>query len=242
MTSVGTAAESAPTGARVLVIVAKAPRAGGVKTRLTPHLTQQAASELYTCLLRDTLALARSLRGVEVAVVSPDSDVDTLSAFVGSDTAVLAQHGRGLAAALESTFARFAGAHRRILAFNSDSPHLPPAALERAFDALWSHDVVVGATADGGFHLVGAKASHAGLFTEDGLGISSALHRLVTRARSRGLRVAFAPPCYDVDVAADLVRLANELQADPGRAPLTAAWLERSGDLVSALRASAGSR
>ena len=115
---------------------------------------------------------------------------------------------------------------RRIIAFNSDSPHLPRSVLEDAFETLAAHDVVVGPTHDGGYYLVGAKASHPTLFAGDGMGTSSALERLLSRARALELSVGFAAPFYDIDVADDLTRLAEELRVAPARAPRTAAWLK----------------
>jgi hypothetical protein len=222
---------------RVLVIMAKAPRPGAVKTRLVPSLSPAAVSAFYCCLLDDTLALARSLGDVEVAVMCPDSDVDELARLAGKQLAgkpasVVAQKGEGLAAGLTSVFAHFAEGHltnaiqRRIIAFNSDSPHLPRSVLEDAFETLAAHDVVVGPTHDGGYYLVGAKASHPTLFAGDGMGTSSALERLLSRARTLELSVGFADPFYDIDVADDLTRLAEELRLAPARAPRTAAWLK----------------
>jgi uncharacterized protein len=213
----------------VLVIMAKAPRPGAVKTRLTPSLSPAAVTDFYCCLLDDTLALARSLKlgGVEVAVMCPESDVDELAQLAGKAASVVPQKGEGLAAGLDSVFAHFAEGHqRRIIAFNSDSPHLPRSVLEDAFETLAAHDVVVGPTHDGGYYLVGAKASHPTLFAGDGMGTSSALERLLSRARALELSVGFAYPFYDIDVADDLTRLAEELRLAPARAPRTAAWLK----------------
>lgn len=212
---------------RVLVIMAKAPRLGAVKTRLTPNLTPEAVTDFYGCLLDDTLALARSLTDVEVAIMCPDSDVGELAQLAGNGASVVAQKGEGLAAGLTSVFAHFA-AHRprRIIAFNSDSPHLPPCVLEAAFETVASHDLVVGPTHDGGYYLVGAKSSHPSLFAGDGMGTSSALERLLSRARTLKLSIGFAESFYDVDVADDLTRLAAELRVAPARAPRTAAWLK----------------
>jgi rSAM/selenodomain-associated transferase 1 len=222
---------------RVLVIMAKAPRPGTVKTRLTPSLPLQAVTAFYSCLLGDTLALARSLGGVEIAIMCPDSDVNELARLAGHGVRVVAQKGEGLAAGLTSVLAHFAEGHqRRIIAFNSDSPHLPRSVLEEAFETLAAHDAVVGPTYDGGYYLVGAKASHPTLFTGDGMGTSSALERLLSCARVLELSVGFADPFYDIDVADDLIRLAAELQRAPARAPRTAVWLKQWGDAVTQLR------
>jgi uncharacterized protein len=217
---------------RALVIMAKAPRPGAVKTRLAPSLSPTAVTAFYRCLLDDTLALARSLGEVEVAIMCPDSDVNELAQLARSEVSVVAQKGEGLAAGLTSVFADFAEGHRgdahqrRTIAFNSDSPHLPRSVLEDAFKTLAAHDVVVGPTHDGGYYLVGAKASHPTLFAGDGMGTSSALERLLSRARALELSVGFADPFYDIDVADDLTRLAAELRLAPARAPRTAAWLK----------------
>jgi rSAM/selenodomain-associated transferase 1 len=220
---------------RVLVIMAKAPRAGAVKTRLAPSLSPAAVTAFYCCLLEDTLALVRSLCDVEVAIMCPDSDVKELAQLAGDGASVVAQKGTGLAAGLTSVFAHFAEGHqRRIIAFNSDSPHLPRSVLEDAFETLAAHDVVVGPTHDGGYYLVGATASHPTLFAGDGMGTHTALERLLSRARDLELSVGFADPFYDIDVADDLTRLAEELRLAPARAPRTARWLKEWGRLCGA--------
>jgi uncharacterized protein len=212
---------------RVLVIMAKAPRPGNVKTRLIPSISPEAVTDFYRCLLEDTLALARSLTGVEVAIVCPESDVNELAKFAGNDARVVVQKGEGLAAGLTSAFAHFLEDHQQLtIAFNSDSPHLPRAVLENAFDLLDSHDVVVGPTEDGGYFLVGSKAFHPTLFVHDGMGTSSALERLLSRAQALKLSVGSVTPFYDIDVAEDLTRLAEELRIDTERAPRTAEWLK----------------
>ncbi len=224
-------------GDRMRVIMAKAPRPGAVKTRLVPSLSAAAVTAFYRCLLEDTLALARSLDSVEVAIMCPESDVNELAQLVGNQASVVAQRGEGLAAGLTSVFAHFALDHqkgvdqrapdqRRVIAFNSDSPHLPPSALQAAFETLAAHDVVIGPTYDGGYYLVGTKASHPTLFASDGMGTSSALERLLARAQALKLSVGMADPFYDIDVVDDLTRLAEELRLAPARAPRTAGWLK----------------
>src|SRR6266850_5791610 len=129
---------------RTLVIMAKAPRPGMVKTRLMESLPTPAVTALYRCLLEDTLALATSLTNVEVAVMCPKSDQEELAHIFGKTVQVVAQKGEGLAAGLNSVFRHFTAAGRQhVIAFNSDSPHLAPSVLDSAFGILATHDVVV---------------------------------------------------------------------------------------------------
>ncbi len=233
-------AAHSPDRGRTLVVMAKAPRPGAVKTRLASSLSPAAVADFYRCLLGDTLTLARSLSAVEVAIMCPASDVEELTRLAGGAAEVVAQKGEGLAAGLTSVFAHFAAHRQRVVAFNSDSPHLPASVLARAFDALSGHDLVVGPTHDGGYYLVGAKAAHPALFDGDGMGTKSALDALLARARGLELSVGFTDPFYDIDVECDLTRLAEELRLTPAKAPRTAVWLKQWGQVVARLRTGTG--
>lgn len=220
-----------------LVIMAKAPRLGMVKTRLIESLPSIAVTALYRCLLEDTLALAKSLASVEVAVMCPEADQDELAHLLGDTVRVVAQKGEGLAAGLTSVFRQFTATGRQhVIAFNSDSPHLAPSVLDSAFEILASHDVVVGPTHDGGYYLVGAKTAHPSLFEGEGMGTMSALDRLLTRAKVLGLTTGFTERFYDIDVANDLILLARELRLAPAKAPRTAGWFGEWQHEVAQLR------
>jgi len=222
---------------RTLVIMAKAPKPGMVKTRLSQSLPSPAVTALYRCLLEDTVALAKSLTSVEVAVMCPESDTEELAALLGNTAPIGAQKGEGLAAGLTSVFRHFTAAGRQpVVAFNSDSPHLAPSVLGRAFEILATHDVVVGPTHDGGYYLVGAKLAHPSLFEGAGMGTRSAFDRLLTRTKLLELSTGFTEPFYDIDIPDDLIRLARELQLAPAKAPRTAAWFGEWEQAVAHLR------
>jgi len=207
-----------------LVIMAKAPCAGRVKTRLEAAVPPDALVALYRCLIEDTVALARQAGVPRIAVVCPRGDGGEVARWL--DIEVVEQEGDGLAAGLDSVFRRFIGdGCRRVVAFNGDTPHLPPDTLAGAFALLARHDLVVGPTEDGGYYLVGARGAHAGLFDANGLGTGGALRSLLARADERGLGVALTEAWYDVDEGSDLARLGLELRRTPARAPRTAAWL-----------------
>lgn len=212
---------------RVLVVMAKAPRPGRVKTRLSASYPADATVDLYRCLLSDTLDLGLSLEDTAVAIMAPADDLDDLVPLLPPSVTAVAQEGTGLAAALASVFSAFTRDRpRRVLAFNSDSPHLPGRLLEDAFDALLTHDVVAGPTDDGGYYLVGATASHEGLFDPVPMGTGGALASLGSNAAALGLTLQLTGEWFDVDVAGDLERLAVMLRQDPSLAPKTAACLQ----------------
>jgi rSAM/selenodomain-associated transferase 1 len=209
---------------RALVVMAKAPRPGHVKTRLAGSLPPDAVAPLYRCLIEDTIAVARTVQSAHVSVVCPRADVPELAAWL--DVAIVPQDGEGLAAALTSVFRlHLAAGYERVIAFNGDSPHLPARVLDEAFDRLGRADLVVGPTEDGGYYLVGGTAVHPALFDAQRIGTETALETLLGRARTLALHVVHTEPWYDIDDAGDLRRLAAELQGAPARAPRTAAWL-----------------
>jgi rSAM/selenodomain-associated transferase 1 len=213
---------------RTLVIMAKAPRPGSVKTRLAKSLPVQAVTEFYRCLLHDTISMVQTLPHVEVAIMCPASDVEDMTQAVGKTVRVVPQTGSGLAAALDSVFTQFAATGRPgVIALNSDSPHLPASVLQSAFDVLEDCDLVVGPTHDGGYYLVGARATHPGLFAGDRMGTTSAFDALLQRAHALELSVELTEPFYDIDEAADLEQLAAELEQTPGKALRTAEWLRQ---------------
>src|SRR5258708_18560025 len=87
-----------PNGGRTLVVMAKAPKPGMVKTRLSPSLPLEAVTELYRCLLNDTIALAHSLEVVDVAIMCPASDVEELTQLASSVAEGMWEKGEGPAA------------------------------------------------------------------------------------------------------------------------------------------------
>src|SRR5262249_37717158 len=143
-----------------------------------------------------------------------------------SDVRIVPQRGLGLADGLMSCFDVLCdGSARRVIAFNSDSPHVAPDVIACAYQALLDHDVVIGPCDDGGDYLVGAVGSHAGLFDRRSMGTGSACEVLIARTRQLGLSAAMLEEHYDIDLPEDLTRLARDLARHPERASRTAAVL-----------------
>ena len=97
---------------------------------------------------------------------------------------------------------------------NSDSPTLPPAFLSQAFTALADGaDVTIGPCDDGGYYLIGIKKPTPRLLREVQMSTPTVTADTLAIAEEEGLSVSLLPTWYDVDNAATLIRLMNELES-----------------------------
>jgi uncharacterized protein len=205
-----------------MAIMAKAPRAGAVKTRLCPPLSPEDAAELYRAFLADKVEQVRSVTAARGAIVYTPDEGRGFFESLAPDFVLIPQHGSDLGARLVASFEWFFAEGYPAAAFiDSDSPTLPREFLLQALDLMASPevDVVLGPSADGGYYLIGLRAARPELFTRMPWSTPWILAETVGRARQLGLRVASLPPWFDVDTALDLERLESSLRSAPGPAP-----------------------
>lgn len=213
---------------RLLLVVAKEPVPGRVKTRLRGLMSPEMTTEFYLCLLRDTLHLMRQASDVTCGIVfTPAESRAYFEALAPAGFVLHAQRGSGLGERLLHAFEDFLeGGYSRIIIMNSDSPTLPLAYLEEAFGLLDTHDVVFGPSEDGGYYLVGASAPHPTLFLDIQMSTSTVLEETLPRADAAGLSVALLPAWFDVDLPADVMRLRDELSRNGHAAAQTARFFD----------------
>ncbi len=209
-------------GALRLVLMAKEPRPGEVKTRLAPELGVDGAARLYAAFLDDLVERLATITDVErvLAVWPPRPDAAWLDRHRARFTCV-AQRGGGLGARMAAVVADALERDRcaAVVVLGSDVPTLPIEHLRTGFAELASGaDAVLGPNPDGGYYSIGLTRFVPAAFE---VPMSTPHVLAATRAalESAGARVALLPPWYDVDVPGDLARLRLEL-ADPVRARL----------------------
>ena len=215
---------AAGTPGKALVLYARVPRIGGVKTRMTPWLSAGEALRLHLALLEDSLALLREgaagAGAIPFLAFSEPWDPGSAEGFEGLASAAaglarLPQIGTDLGERLRDSFATLAArGHRHAVVIGSDSPTVPPEFLASAFAALRRADVVLGPAADGGYYLIGAALPAPEMLTGIPWGTDRVLDSTLAALARAGVRVSLLPRWHDVDVPADLDRL----RADPGRA------------------------
>ncbi|MGD2157607.1 MAG: TIGR04282 family arsenosugar biosynthesis glycosyltransferase [Anaerolineales bacterium] len=207
----------APMPNPALIIMAKEPTVGSTKTRLTPPLSPAQAAALYEALLKDTIVLSASMKGIDLTIaVTPSNATGYFERIRPPGAHLLPVDCEHIGDCLSQVIARLLEkGHPKVCALNSDGPSLPLKYIQRAFDLLDDHDVIFGPNEDGGYYLVGLKQLHAEIFTGIPWSTSQVLPQTLEKAKALGLRAALLAPWYDVDSAADVARLQRELEGLP---------------------------
>jgi uncharacterized protein len=210
-------------------IFCKTPAAGFSKTRLSPPLRPEECAALSACFIRDLAGTIHELIGeggvTGYAVFTPIGTEGALRALLPPGFRLLPQcegdFGMRLVTATRDLLASHAGA----ILVNADSPTLPAAILRAAVDATRRGGAVVLSPAlDGGYTLIGVSRLHERLYQDISWSTAQVHQQTVARATEIGLPVVNVPGWYDVDDAASLALLEQELAGQPpGFAQLTGA-------------------
>jgi len=176
-----------------LIVFAKAPIPGEVKTRLCPPLDPDEAASLHGTLVLDTVERAKGLAGASLYVAgAPDLAHPFFKVLEGRYGAKLLP---------QDAFEQGA---EDVLLTGTDLPTLPRARLQQALTLIKKHDVVLGPTADGGYYLIGLRKMVPALF--EGIAWSTAEVFADTKKKieDAGLSLGLLPECRDLDTLEDL--------------------------------------
>jgi hypothetical protein len=199
-----------------MAIMAKAPVAGEVKTRLCPPLSHLQAADLYRCFLLDKVAQLRSIPGATPIIAYTPEEGRSVFEQLAPGFDLIAQRGADLGRRLLNTLsALLADGYRGAVAIDSDTPTLPSAFLLGAIDLVVDPtiDLVLGPSDDGGYYLIGMSRPRPALFEGMPWSTAEVLPETIRRAEAAGLKVACLPPWFDVDTPDDLERLRASLAA-----------------------------
>lgn len=183
-------------GAARIVIFARLPQAGQVKTRLIPALGEEGAARLYARLLEHTVAEAMA-SGLEVELRTTGGEPVQFREWLGDGFAITSQ-GEG------DLGERLARVDPPALVIGSDCPGISAPILKAAADALDDRSVVLGPATDGGYYLVGFREPVPYLFADMEWSTSNVLAETLGRLVSRGIGPAILPELSDIDTAEDL--------------------------------------
>jgi len=211
-----------------LIVFAKVPRPGTVKTRLTPVLTPAEAAQLYEAFLQDALSLYQEVSAdVRLYWAPPLPDEPVVEN--ATPDAVCEQEGDGLGGRMKHAVRETLDAgYERAAIVGTDHPTLPLSFIRQSFVPLEApRSVCIGPSMDGGFYLLGMNAfypqlfegmtySHAGVFTDT-----------LARVGTTDARLTVLPRWYDVDTPATLERMIEDLNSEDVEAPNTRLMVDR---------------
>ena len=201
-----------------LIVIAKSPAPGQVKTRLTPPCTPEQAAELAGAALADTLAAAVRARRAARRVLVLDG---APGAWIPHGFAVVPQRGVGLAARLAAAFHDAGGPAFLV---GMDTPQVTPELLDAGLEALERADASFGASLDGGYWGIGLRRPDPEAFRQVPMSETSTGMAQRVRLAELGLRTVVLPPLRDVDTIADARAVAAA--APGGRFAATLASIE----------------
>jgi rSAM/selenodomain-associated transferase 1 len=220
-----------PPPAQRLLVFARLPELGKVKSRLASAIGAEKALAVYDAMLRDLLAsIGRSTKDMEIEVMwSPTESAsgDALQrAF--DDHALAMQTGATLGDRLTMAFSERFFFHRteKIVAIGVDDPRLDRTAIDHAFGILDSCEWVIGPANDGGYYLIGCRGASfdSSVFAGIEWGTASVLGATLEKIRASDCTLAVLPTHADIDVVEDLRRYAGEGVTDGELPRLLREW------------------
>jgi rSAM/selenodomain-associated transferase 1 len=215
----------------VLIVFAKAPRPGLVKTRLSPPLSPEQAAELYTHLLDDVLEatahFARRLALDAVVALHPAEACAEIASRVPGSFRVIAQRGFDLSDRMTWAVAEAAaGGATRILLRGSDNPVMTQQCVETTLHDLDTHDLVISPDHDGGYGMIGLRRPAPGLFDHP-MSTGTVLEDTIANAGRLGLKTRLLEPSFDIDTVQDFAHLRRaRASGGTGLCPRTIAYLD----------------
>lgn len=206
---------------RRLILFARYPVAGRVKTRLVPALGAEAAVGLHRRLVLRTLRTAHGVcqaKNIELQIHFDGGTQEAMSHWLGSTWRYRRQGegdlGERMAEAFDDSFREGASA---TVVIGSDCPSLSPAPVLAAFDALQSHSVVFGPATDGGYYLVGLTRPIPRLFQGVPWGTNSVLKESLAILSGNGDKPALLEPLDDLDRPEDLSSWQRIVQSEESK-------------------------
>ena len=214
-----------------VVLFARDPVLGQVKTRLSPFLEEEIILKLYTCFLYDSLDKIRQVENADLFVgVAPSNQSGFFTGMPGTDIRLFVQEGKELGDKMHRAIQdRLAEGYERAVIIGSDSPSLPVSYIERALSS--DKDLVLGPSTDGGYYLIGMRGKMVEVFDGVSWGTEKVLRETCARLERDGAELELLPVWYDVDSPEDLKFFKTHLQliekAGLGKAGETGKFLDK---------------
>ena len=201
---------------RALVVYAKAPIPGTVKTRMCPPLTLEEATALHSSFVMDAVERTKKVMGQSKADRFLACDPDMKHPFFTAlrshhGIKLLQQRGKDLGERMGGTIRELFGrGYASVMITGCDIPTLPAEEISQAFSVLDTHDCVLGPCPDGGYYLIGLRCPCTTLFSDIPWGTSAVFNLTKEKAAALNLQLGLTTSWADIDTPNDLTTLIGE--------------------------------
>ncbi|HWN75349.1 MAG TPA: TIGR04282 family arsenosugar biosynthesis glycosyltransferase [Candidatus Udaeobacter sp.] len=211
-------------GSCALLVFAKTPKPGKVKTRLLAAVSAEDAAALHAACIEDTRRLALKLRGCDVFVFAAGGTRHFRKLVKkqgsGARVRVLPQRGSDLGTRMENAFRKcFAMGYREVVVIGTDTPWMGAERVRQAFADLRANDVVIGPAEDGGYYLLGMRKMVPKIFRTIPWSTERVLELTLKKIVALKLQRKLLRRDFDLDRPEDLKRAAKMLKKRPRIAP-----------------------
>jgi rSAM/selenodomain-associated transferase 1 len=198
---------------KAIIIMAKVPEAGRVKTRLQPLITPDQSASLAGAFLQDAEHKVKTVTDNIIVALSPFDKRNRLTDILQHPVTLIEQHGTTLGERMLNAFKfAFEQGLDAVVLIGTDSPTFPADHIELAFEFLEIEtDVVLGKTEDGGFYLIGLRKLETRIFENVSWSSPDTFEQVWQNIMDLNLHLREVPVWYDVDEPADLQKLTAEL-------------------------------
>ena len=198
-----------------LVLFARKPEPGAVKTRLHTRYTPDQAAAIYRAFILDTLNAAKDATVDRRCIAcDPPGSEPEIAVLAGRGWVLFPQVCADLGERMHQAARHcFDLGARRVVIVGTDVPSLPPRHVDRAFELLRANEVVLGPSMDGGYYLVGLARPLREIFHDVAWGTERVFDQTLERARALALAVGVLPSWYDVDTPEQLDHLVEDTRA-----------------------------
>jgi len=195
-----------------VILFARDPILGQVKTRLSSSLDDETILRLYTCFVEDSLEKIRKVDNADCFVgISPSNLSGFFNGIEGSDIRLFIQQGENLGDKMRQAFVdRFADGYKKVVIIGSDSPSLPVSYIDEVLTS--DKDLMLGPSTDGGYYLIGMVGKVFEVFDGIAWGTDQVLDETLDRVKKAGVSLELLPVWYDVDFLEDLKFLKTHLE------------------------------
>jgi rSAM/selenodomain-associated transferase 1 len=201
---------------RAVIIMAKVPVVGTVKTRLQSVFSPEKCAELAAAFLLDSVKKAKTVCENVILAYSPDSQRKLLESIISDEIILVEQKGENLGEKMSNAFEFAFSENTAVVMIGTDSPTFPADYITKAFEALEKDsEIVLGKAKDGGFYLIGLRKSIPKLFDEIAWSTPVVFEQISGNIKNLGIaKLKLIPEHYDVDTPVDFLMMKTEILGD----------------------------